>query len=475
MDKDFFTNDFEQLLRERTEEFKMYPSESVWSNIFNKLHPGRRWGIIGGSFLLLLFTASVLVFRTTNQHINSTAALPEKNNYTLVNHKQQTIPGFNTEIQNDLQPGNNIPAAVVKIPFTSPTVRFIKAGVQKKQISKREDKKGLTVISQTKNENNLVTLSKIQDHFVTAEKNNNTFDNIYYKVPERKVNEILELAGVDINTTSAAEKKSVINTATDNINPDLFSNNQTTKISGKRTSRFEWQLYFAPSVSYRALFNDVNNTNLAYAFNSYIPGDINKAVNHTPALGFEMGNAVLYSLTKSIKIKTGLQFNYSRYNIKAYSTNPELTTLRLRGDYNQTEELKVASNYKNYGVYYLSTTISSQNVAVSVPIGVDIKMLGTGNISWYISGSFQPTYIINNKAYLISNDLKNYVRNSELFRKFTMNSGIETFLRVEKGNGVALQIGPQLRYQINSSYTSKYPISEHLIEYGVKLGITKRF
>ena len=114
-------------------------------------------------------------------------------------------------------------------------------------------------------------------------------------------------------------------------------------------------------------------------------------------------------------------------------------------------------------------------MAISVPLGVDIKMIGNKKVSWYVAGSFQPTYILNNKSYLITNDLKNYVNNSDLFRKITMNTGLESFLRFERNNGVALQIGPQIRYQLNSSYTTKYPISEHLIEYGLKVGITKKF
>ncbi|MBI1782110.1 MAG: hypothetical protein HYR66_12205 [Sphingobacteriales bacterium] len=485
MDKDFYTNDFEQLLRERTEEFKMYPSESVWSNIFNKLHPGRRWGIIGGSLLLLLFTASVLVLRTNNNHHNTTnEATPAADGKVTANDKQQKASLEQTDnVQRGATANFDLNNSSSKT-STSDNVSVRNIAEHNHSINNNNNNNN-TSISLLNNDNKLsvesnttVTLAKI-----TADEPGKTFWNIngginpVYSVPEQKKGEIYELARTNsnLNKVSAAEKEAVIKSAAVYTDADLYTKELPKITSHKNLSPFEWQLYFAPSVSYRALFNDNSPSTLAYAYNSYIPGDIDKAVNHTHALGFEIGNAVLYSLTKSIKIKTGIQFNYSRYNIKAYSTSPEMATLRLRGDYNQTEELKVSSSYKNYGVYYRSTTISSQNAAISVPIGLDIKVMGSKNISWYVSGSLQPTYILNNKAYLITNDLKNYVRNSELFRKFTINSGVETFLRIEKGNGVAFQVGPQLRYQINSSYISKYPISEHLIEYGVKLGITKRF
>lgn len=482
MDKDFYNDGFEQLLKERTEEFKMYPSESVWNNIFNKLHPGRRWGVIGGSLLLLLFTASVLVLRTTN-HNNTIAGSETKKNTTsdnseaTINEKQQNISANDNDdvihisTTSSLIKDNSDNYPKSKTSFTKITSNSfaenagLNKGNERNYISNGLNKEGNS-LAKVYSENERINNN--------GEILNTAQANIFYAGTPENNNAVYELAVNDLKKAEGTEKESVLAAFKAAANGSA-GNGLPKTTSPKKYSRFEWQLYFTPSISYRALYNDYNNTNLAYAFNSFIPGDIDKAVNHTPALGFEIGNVVMFSLNNSIKIKTGLQFNYSRYNIKAYSTNPELTTLRLRGAYNQTEELKVASSYKNYGVYYHSTTISSQNSAISLPIGVDLKLAGKNKISWYVSGSFQPTYIINNKAYLISNDLRNYVRNSELYRKFTMNSGFETYLRIEKGNGVALQIGPQLRYQINSSYTKNYPISEHLIEYGVKLGITKRF
>ena len=465
MDNDFYMNDFERLLRDKTEEFKMYPSESVWTNIFNKLHPGRRWGIIGGSVLLLLFTASVLVLRTNNNTTAKKEANHDKSGQSeLLENKPQHSEGINTTNPN--QSGNNRSTSLNNTAADNISLNnsnnfrlnnslSIIPSYNTIVVDNINNNSGITVVDAKNDYNNITTVN------LPEESNNYSFadysPDLSYAVPEIHT-KAPALSGLNVYVNANSYNKSI------------------KKEALKKASRFEWQLYFAPSASYRALYNDDNSANLAYAYNNYIPGDIDKAVNHTPALGFELGNAVLYSLSKTIKLKAGLQFNYSRYNIKAYSTSyPELTTIRLRGDFNQPQELRVVSSYKNYGAFYQATTIGSQNVAVSVPFGVDVKMAGNNKISWYLAGSFQPTYILNNKAYLITNDLKNYVQNSELFRRFTMNTGVETFLRFERNNGVALQIGPQIRYQINSSYTTKYPISEHLIEYGLKVGLTKKF
>jgi hypothetical protein len=39
--------------------------------------------------------------------------------------------------------------------------------------------------------------------------------------------------------------------------------------------------------------------------------------------------------------------------------------------------------------------------------------------------------------------------------------------------GVKWTVGPQIRYQIFSSYKKEYPIIEHLKDYGFKIGLSK--
>src|ERR1700743_3890390 len=45
-------DDFEQLIREKTEQYKMYPSEKVWKGVHNSLHTKRKWFI--GSMAILV-------------------------------------------------------------------------------------------------------------------------------------------------------------------------------------------------------------------------------------------------------------------------------------------------------------------------------------------------------------------------------------------------------------------------------------
>src|ERR1700761_1177870 len=58
-ESNFYSDDFEELIREKTEQYKMYPSENVWKGVHNSLHTKRRWFIGGMSFLVtgILFLA----------------------------------------------------------------------------------------------------------------------------------------------------------------------------------------------------------------------------------------------------------------------------------------------------------------------------------------------------------------------------------------------------------------------------------
>jgi hypothetical protein len=53
MERDINGDDFEQFLKQKTEQYKIYPTERSWRKIYIALHPGRSWLRIGGSLMLL--------------------------------------------------------------------------------------------------------------------------------------------------------------------------------------------------------------------------------------------------------------------------------------------------------------------------------------------------------------------------------------------------------------------------------------
>jgi hypothetical protein len=122
-----------------------------------------------------------------------------------------------------------------------------------------------------------------------------------------------------------------------------------------------------------------------------------------------------------------------------------------------------------------NTHLNSNTYQVSVPIGADFQILGNKTLKWFAGATLQPTYITGGNAFFISTDMKNYITDPSLMRKFNMNAGLETFLSYQLKTGMSVTAGPQMRYQLLSTYSNQYNYSEKLFNFGVKLGITTKF
>ena len=71
--------------------------------------------------------------------------------------------------------------------------------------------------------------------------------------------------------------------------------------------------------------------------------------------------------------------------------------------------------------------------------------------------------------------MKNYINDPSFYRRWNLNSSIETFLSYKLNNGAILNAGPQFRYQLLSTYDSRYIYNEKLYNIGIKLGISRNF
>src|SRR6187551_755412 len=97
MEKEFYTDEFEQLIKEKADQFRMYPSKRVWHSIYNNLHPSRRWPSVVMS-LLLLTSLSLIGYlntgdNTINRQINSSSLAKidnEPTNIQKIENKKHT-------------------------------------------------------------------------------------------------------------------------------------------------------------------------------------------------------------------------------------------------------------------------------------------------------------------------------------------------------------------------------------------------
>jgi hypothetical protein len=103
--------------------------------------------------------------------------------------------------------------------------------------------------------------------------------------------------------------------------------------------------------------------------------DVASAVSHKPSAGLETGLSLQYDLAKRIKLKGGVQLNYTSYNADAYETNhPVATTITMNAsDGNSIYEQSRLSNYSNaFGL--LAISLHNETYQISLPVGADIKL-----------------------------------------------------------------------------------------------------
>jgi hypothetical protein len=186
-------------------------------------------------------------------------------------------------------------------------------------------------------------------------------------------------------------------------------------------------------------------------------------------MGTEAGMALVFSMNKKLRFKTGLQFNISQYEVQAYRYTAEVVPMTASGIGHS--QVNAVSTFRS-GSGLSEARLRNQHVMISVPIGAELSVYDSRNIQFNIAGSIQPTYMVNNQAYMISSDLKNYAQAPALYKNFNMNTALEAFVSVKRGT-TKYNFGPQLRYQLSSSYKAAYPINERLLEYGFKIGVTK--
>ncbi len=261
----------------------------------------------------------------------------------------------------------------------------------------------------------------------------------------------------------------------DNNRINWLEDHASIKLQLPKIKRVSWQLAFAPTVNYRKLTGGKNaglNASQSIPLALRIDGDVNSLVDHKPALGFELGTHALFPVSKKFTLKAGVQFNYSKYDIRAYKAPVERATISLNSTTGGTANSLVSyTDIRNFGGTS-EKDLKNQYYHFSAPIGFELKLLGNDNLQLNIASTVQPTYMMNKNNYLITTDYKNYTKAPSLVRRWNINAGAEAFLSYNRG-GVKWQVGPQFRYQLLSSYQNVYPIKEYLMEYGIKVGITK--
>lgn len=520
MERKFFMNDFEESLKDHADQFKMIPSKKVWHGIYNDLHPGRRWPSVTISLLLIFILLGVGYLNTHNSAQPASSVSKKSialnnslvNQRTTVEHKvvalstsketiEQKSNARNTT-QNDLA-SNNIsldtetlgnktkdlqadqlladntnnadnvknagsvstsPNSIASTPIydfkansllkTSANTGEDQKQIQTDLIAKanvEELPKGETVFT---NIPNFESTTKIPSKIESTQKVNKSID-------ENLDNTDNKLSTEKITGEADVAKKT----------PDVIK--KISKVHKKRNEKVNWVYYAAPVMSSVAFSGHEikeapsNNFSIALAANQ-----TQNKVLHNPALGFEAGAQMEYSITKKLQFTTGIHLTYSGYKIISNEVHPTFATLILRDPKNGMDfPMSYISHYGD-GTGQTAVSLRNYNWQVSIPIGLQYRLSGNDKIQFSAGANVEPSYVLKSDAYVLSSEGRNYVNDPSLLRKWNMSSNFNAFITF-KSHNFKWNIGPNVRYQWFSTYQKTYTIKEHLIDYGIRIGISK--
>lgn len=522
MENEFYTDEFEQLLKEKADQFSMYPSKRVWHSIYNNLHPSRRWP----SVVISLFFISSLMFigylntgeNSITRQINNSSSISTISIEEItppsqkINNKTRVLSYSKAALQAEAQYNNAFEDVITNETdfYTYTIVKSNRPPYLINALTASSDIKLSTATPETNNNqegvvqtvNTYIKSNQIFADIAVSNKKNKTGSS---KPSDKNKTENTPYKGNtdDLNLPSAIDATAILNTSDKQaetgltktteakITPDSKDINENNALKAEEKAwienyafqnkpaakkwkgRLGYQFYITPAVNYRKLTTKVKGSATPFA-----NGDINNSISQKPGFGFEAGLGLNYAVAKRLQIKAGLQFNYTNYNISADQASHPITTTILMNDPSTGYSYSAARTSTTSNTFNTPAarpvTLHNRTYQVSVPIGFGYKLSSQDNVEWFAGATVQPSYYFGGKAHLISTDLKSYVSDPSTINSWNLNLGFETYMNFKLGT-YNFQVGPQVRYQVNSTYKKNLALIEKPYAIGLKFGLTKGF
>ena len=408
--------EFEQFLKENADNHRLYPADSVWESIHARLHPKKRWPLT--ALLLLAFTTGSITWFGPGERSIESVRRTDKVEAAVSIVKQSDAPDFASDFTQEL--------------------------------------------TSSEAETEVATLAKT-DAFSVAPTEAPTESS---PIPASQVEPAVAETAASVSTTAITP-----NEPSYPLSIESVTNSYQRQ---KHSPRFHWQFHFTPTVSYRSLKEDQKFIAQARMNLSAAPlaatTELSNVINHRPDLGMQLGLLGTYPLGKRLDLIAGLQFNVSKYDIKAFNYPTEVATIALVNAWGGPTAVTTVTSFRSNGFMNKASWLRNYYYSLSAPVGLEWRILGKKQNHWGFSTTVQPTYMVGNRSYIISMDYQNYAEVPYLINKWNLNVGLETYAKFSMGN-TDFRVGPQVRYQLFSSFKKGYPVSEHLYDFGVKLGI----
>ncbi len=390
MDNEFYTDNFEQLLKEQADRFTMQPTKRVWHSIYNDLHPARRWPSIAISCLLVISILLLGYFNTNNNGKQNTSSSLANDAGNALDKQGGTgqqdgtdgglVSGNDNTVASVVANGSIVSSSTATTPINSslteqnplaPTVNNTNlprrtsrlSSVRAIQHKNNQQDPGAKTGQSNQGKRNASHLyvvpptagndaEQVDNNRPVSSDNNITTDpaQSQIKIVAGNMETLAPVAGTKAEdnannadgdnennekTVGDTKEKTDLQKATavnyiDRawIDDHAFYNKSR---RNKLKNRLSWQVYITPSITYRTLFENSiaegRTTLQSLVTNPFVrQPGIENSVDHKPGPSIELGGAVAYQLAKKWQLKVGAQVNYTSYHATANNIQHPITT-----------------------------------------------------------------------------------------------------------------------------------------------------
>ena len=245
MERQFNNGDFEKLLRDNANQYRMYPSEKVWEGIHSALHTRRRWyGLT--AVIMLLLTGSIVSIIIYNDNPGKNNSVGLKTN-SIQNSNPQQVSAIASKETKTFTP------AIIQIePADRPTANLTDFNIP----TGYDRQSGLNVNT---NVSNIIGQQPTEP---TNFYNNGPIGDLYPYTDLNlvKQNDLVkteedEFSNILPNENNITEQSFVDENTEKEINNAIsaFASQNILLPKPRKQSKITAQVYFAPTVSYRKL------------------------------------------------------------------------------------------------------------------------------------------------------------------------------------------------------------------------------
>jgi hypothetical protein len=516
MERRFDMSDFERSLKDHADQFKLVPSKRVWNGIYNNLHPGSKWPSISIAIVFIITLISI-------GNLNNSPAHSDKNSQLTRNNTSENNQ-FSSQLANNISSKKDISkkgavnkesenasinkqssnseskiSSELSVQNLSPKIVLIENNNEKnssKSLAGPDFAKDKNYTTGEKNvteefnqgaENSLSSQKSNEEKSIGIYQNNSTENlpviqnSLLSEIVSPLKKELLVHTSFEefIEPFQFSPSLNFSNPASKPINNTDFNSQKSIatanvkKIKRKKNKNVEWTFYAAPTIG-TVSFNKKRNIATSPSNVSSViilPNDPSFGLIRTAKIGFETGAQMSYKIFRKFSFITGANFTYSGYNNMSNLIHPTFASLNLIDRNSIIYSKSYVTNYGN-GQSPNRIPLTNYSFEVSVPVGLKYNIWGNEKIQIDAVSTVDPSIVLKKNAFIISSDGRYYINDASLVRNINLAGHFGSYISFSV-NKIKWHIGPDIRYQLLSTYKSYYPSKEHFIDYGIRIGISR--